>query len=273
MPGIIKVDVLPAYGKKECVIQWVPSPELRSANFLVQRSLDGVTRWETLNTPGQEGVTEFVDKDFVVTNVYDKIHYRVIALKDGKRYDSPAVSFFGTLSKCEFGALRQILNLENMRMSPHQGKNGIEVLLYKRLMYGTPCPKCTDEDTNQSLGRSKCPNCFGVGIVGGYAKPVKTFMEIVQQPQHQETTNEEGMNLSSNRKLQVRMLCYPMPRTGDLLVHPDTDDRYFIGNNIQPFFFKNVFPVNAMLEMEKINRSDIVYRVTKDHDPKNFEYE
>lgn len=258
MCPFVSISVIPSYGDHLATLSWNVTPEFSEARFFVYRSDDGVTNWKLLTPQGLTNTTLYCDCDLVVENQLDRVHYKVTATKDGKRYDSHSIGFFDDLTRREYGTVRKILSMEHKRMDA--GKNGISVLLFKRKRYGELC-SCVDPDTHQSLGSSKCTKCYGVKYVGGYHCPVNIFMEQLKRSPRQLKANEEGLGANDQIVMQIRALSYPELTSGDVIVNTSTDERWFVEVVSETHYFKGVIPIVSDSQVTLIRRDHIVYKL------------
>lgn len=69
---------------------------------------------------------------------------------------------------------------------------GEEVLLYQRKWSGVRC-SCWDPLRMQASVDSPCPDCFGVGFLGGYYRPLTIFISLLSATAIQNEIREEGI--------------------------------------------------------------------------------
>jgi hypothetical protein len=248
------VYVLPSYGKKEALIKWSVPFEYEQGTFIIQKSANGVTHWDTIGSG--PGLREFIDTDFVVPNKHRETHYRVIIQHRGKRYDSSSVATFDKLAKQEYGLLNRMMIDEDIRM--HRQGNGISVAILKQKVAGEPC-KCVDPKTEQSCGTTLCEDCYATGIKGGFDDAVFSYVEF----QNQKSTlnyQQNGMGTDDKEIAKIRIVAYPELRRGDIVVNPRTDQRYIV-NNIEPMKFKGIVPFVYHLDTSMLDRKDVRYKI------------
>jgi len=247
------VFVIPSYGKKEAVIKWVVAEYFLSGYFIIQKSNDGVTNWNTIGEG--YGLTEFVDKDFIVPNKTLETFYRVNLQFNKKRYVSNSIATFEKLNRREYGLLHRMMQLEQYRMN--NASNGISVIIFKQKTGGKVC-SCVDEDSLQSVGSSMCPNCYGNSYEGGFEEGLQTFVEILQIEKNI-IVNEQGQGQQDTTELALRIVAYPELIKGDMIVNPRTDTRYLV-EKVQTMQFKGIVPFVYAVSVSVLRKNDIRYK-------------
>lgn len=247
-------SIIPAFQNNTSVVRWEVIDSLKDGNFIIQKSPNGVTGWTTLNGSGDIGISEFIDKDFDSRNLSSRQSYRLILLKDGKRYDSPSFTVSDLYTIGEFKMARAMIGRENIRMT----HNGVPCLIYKLKKYGEPCD-CIDPNSGIAIGKGKCEICFGTGIVGGFYEPSEMCVEFMQT-QHTKSNNQNGIGINEQIFVQAICLSYPKLEFGDMIIRKQTNDRYVVNNSMENRF-KDIIPINTQLTLERLPNNDIRYRV------------
>jgi hypothetical protein len=251
------IFIYPSYGDKQCILKWAVDSEFKDANVIIQKSPNGTTGWETIHSA--VGLREYVDKDFIVPTKHQNTFYKVILQKNGKRYDSDSVAVFNKLKRREYGLLARMMQLEHHRM--FNVGDGLEVIVAKPLLKGTTCA-CVDSETQQKLGATQCTKCFGNIYEGGYQEPVRTFLSIEQQKQTV-AHDQAGLGTNDATEIQFRILAYPELRRNDLIIIPESDERYLV-KNAEISKFKGVVPFIYLVNAEFLRRDDIRYKYKPD---------
>jgi hypothetical protein len=250
----LELKVQPIYGKFRAMIQWVAEPRVQDHTFIVRKSPDGINDWRVI---GQVvGNDHYIDEDLLRHGRMMEQYYRVTAVgPGGKEVHSDMVGTFGRAERSEFGAARQIMELEYTAM-----KRFTQVHLLKLKTYGPMCPACVDEDTDQSIGVSLCERCWGTSRDGGYHPPALTYMRIMTISPVAKIDSAEGAG-SSDPSLQVaRMLAYPMLRKEDLLIDRDSDRRYVV-DHANYALLAGKIPVVATVNLRLLQQDDVRYRI------------
>lgn len=248
------IYVIPYYGKNQALLKWEVDPTLLEGNFIVQKSGNGITHWETIHS--QIGITEYLDENFVIPNKTQQTFYRVIVQYNKNRFTSDSVATFDKLNKKEYGILHRMMQLEQYRM--FNAQNGLEFVIFKQKIGGEPC-ECIDENTGQHLGSTLCPECFATGIKGGFDDPVKTLVETSKQ-QEKIDYDKEGRGAKDEDVRSFRVVAYPELRKGDLIINPRSDERFLVEQK-KIFKFKGIVPFVYEFTGLHLRRNDIRYQL------------
>lgn len=251
--GFIDVTVQPIYGSFRALIKWKVEPKLESATFCIEKSHDGVNSWKRIGTVKQNDF--FVDTDLLSQGKLIEQYYRVTAETENNRVTGPVIGTFGTVTRQDFGAARHIMDLEHQSL-----RRFTKVHIFKLRVFGPPCPKCVDPDTDQAIGTSLCEVCYGTTKEKGYEDPVVSFMRLMAvSPVTQ--VNSQGGTGASDPSLQVaRMLAFPLLRQNDLVVHKEADRRYLV-DEVEYSFFGGKIPVVAMVKLQMLPTNDVRFRI------------
>jgi hypothetical protein len=252
----LNVNVQPSYGKNKAIINWKVRPGYERAAFYIFKSYNkGTPPWILCNeVPAKNGMYE--DNDLYVS--FDP-YYRVLLVQGKEEYDSPIIGTFDKLSKAQYGALSKIMKLEHLRMS---SGNGIQILHYIPLIAGEFNPN-VDPLTQQQYG-VPCPEDtenFGGKYVGNYGPPIYTWMEITKYGDDTREESSNGLDANIHMEHLARMLAFPKPEPGHLIIHPETDNRYAVASPVQGDFFRGVFPTSYNLKIQLLRKTDPRYRL------------
>lgn len=252
----LSVHVQPSYGRNKAIIAWTVATGYSNADFYVYKSLTkGTPPWTLLNTvPAKAGMYE--DTDLKLT---DNPYYRVLMIKAGQEYDSPVVSAFDKLSKLQYGGVSKMMGLEYKRMS---SGNGLQILHYIPLADGE-LDESVDPLTGQQYGIA-CPETddnFGTKFKGGYGPPMYTWMEITKYGEDEIKEGDNNLDVDDSLKHKARLLAFPVPKPGDLIIHPPTDNRYAVMSPVQGNLFRGVCPISYDVEIQLLRRTDARYRI------------
>jgi hypothetical protein len=256
MSGFTSIHIQPSYGKFTALVTWTTTHPADTEYHLF-RSPDGVGDWTRVNVDPIED-TIYEDTSFKFSSRTEIPHYRLLAvLPGGEEIDSPIVGTFDTLrNKYEFAAVRHMMREEYQ--DAHV--DGMAVLHYTELTKGVPAPDRND------VGH-KLPSCgtenesYGRAFVGGFRPPLSTCIRPVDVGPIVKQTRNGGYGMFDQHKMMVRMLAYPRPQAGDLLVHVPTDNRWVITPIIKPAAFRGIFPVAYTAQVELLDREAPEYRV------------
>lgn len=253
MDAFIDVKVQPIYGKFRAVIAWKVEPHLEDAAFDVFKSHDGLNEWTLLGTV--QGEDHFVDENLLSQGKLLEQYYQVRCKKNGAVFLSSKIGTFGTVSRMEFGASRRIMEIEYEAM-----RCFTKVHLFKLRVFGPPCPVCVDPDTEQAVGVSLCPNCYGTQKDKGYMEPAVTFMRIMTISPTVQADSADGTGTTDPSIQVARLLAFPLLRKGDMLVHKEADRRYLV-NDVDYSYLGGKVPVIAMANLMLLQSKDIRYKV------------
>lgn len=252
--------VQPSYGQGTVVLRWTTTQEFKDWGALVYRSPDGVTSWELLNKDAEPVFTsEFLDAAMPWQPRLDRVHYRVnLESPDGKNtIDGPPVGFFEQLSRTDFDTAARMIRGELKRISR---KAGVAMFHCVPLTHGVRNPYY---DSVTWLNSSyECQNAkeksYGLPFVGGYGPPVQTWVQLLNS--HTERAQDDDLTGRSDVAVfSARVLSFPQPSLGHMFVHPATDDRYLVGEKVEPFSYRGLVPIAFNVELTLMRRADQRY--------------
>jgi hypothetical protein len=253
MNPFLDVSVTPMYGKLSARILWRLQQGYDNGVCVIFKSPDGLNNWKELGkAPANLG--GFIDDNLLFRGRLDESYYRVVLQRDGKRFDSDVISTFGRLSRQEFGIARAIMEHEwntLRRFTP--------VKFFKLKSDGPRCSRCVDTDTQQKIGTSLCPICYGTTFEGGYYPAVDSFMQVGMSGPKVRNDSREGAGSSDPVSIRARMSAYPLMEKEDLIVNPAADRRYLI-DTIDYGYFNGKIPVHVELTLQMLARNDIRYQ-------------
>lgn len=253
----IDVTVQPSYGHHKVIVQWVVATGYKDAKFYVFRSFNnGGGGWKAVSTAAIAGAS-FEDDEFYPDNRLMKTFYKVILVKGNDKFESPIVSAFDRMTRAEYGAARQIINYEYLRMS--RG-NGVRVFHYLPLVEGDINPDY-DAETGQKL-MATCPDddSYGLKYKGGYGPPLQTWVEFYQIAESLSIMPGD-LGMDDSVEVKARMMAFPKPLRNHLIVHPTTDNRYVVGDELAGAYFKGFVAVSYDVKLTLLTRDDPRYRV------------
>ena len=281
------VNVLPSYGDRTCVISWILSPIYNTSGLYyvnVYKSRDGYTDWYKINPEPIDASlgTVFDKKIFVDKNLANNTqqfvwNYRLELVKKiilNPTSTNPTVRYdligstqaFGphlSLDEAEFSTLRSML--ENEILS-HDNVNAF--LLRPK---GTEGKSIYDPTVNRSetmdyltqeqWGSSMDVESKGQQIICGFSNPILisiTLNQIVNT--HTDDPSGQGTTVSK----EVAFTSYSFPRfiKGDVIVLPDTDERFVFENYTNEYLFKGLFPFKFDGKMRLIPRNQMEYKLS-----------
>lgn len=186
--------------------------------------------------------------------------YRLLLTTDsGEDYFSPPVQILGDLTAREYGAVRALIHQEYTQM---RVTNGIPVWHCIPRSHGV-LASSTDPDTGKSEGE-ECDadddtNSYGLKYQGGFYTPILTWMRVLQ---HNEGLQDDPEDFSPEEIMQTssRLMAFPRPSRGHMIVNPSTDERFLVGDEIKPYRFRGVISVAYNVTLHHLQQSDERYR-------------
>jgi hypothetical protein len=156
------------------------------------------------------------------------VFYR-IRLTDGNGivYYSQAQSSTNHWERYDWTLAKEIVRKENMLLRKRTGTKG---WLLKRRYFGDPCPVCRDPVTGE-LNQSECTTCYNTGITGGYYPAIEYW--VAQEATRRMRKLDSNQGIISDTSENVRGLAYPAVEGNDVWVNAHTNNRYFIGGDVQ----------------------------------------
>ena len=255
----IDIVVQPSHGDRKVLVSWVLAQGFASLKVYVLRSVhNGAPPWVAISNSAVPGQS-FEDDAFVIDNRMQTVHYRLVGVAaDNTRYDSPIVGMFDKLTRAEYGGVHKMIKMEYTRM---RSGNGLRAFHYLPLVEGENNPNY-DEETGQHL-IATCPDddSYGLPYLGGYGPPVQTWLELMQIGPEINTDKPDGKGADTSYNVRARMLAFPKPMTNHLVIHTPTDNRYAVGEQVQPYLFKGLIPIAYDVQLRLLSRSDNRYKV------------
>ncbi len=255
------LQLQPAYGQAQTLVRWTVDRELELAEpveYHVFRSPDGAGDWARANT---DPITdrEYLDTGFTFNTRTRIPHYRVLALvgHDRQQVHSPVRGLFESLTRREYGAVRAMIGREFRQIRA----DGWRVLHYIPLTRGTVQPGWdpqTDQETNPCPGPD---DGYGQKYVGGYREPFRSWLHPNDVGPLVKQLRDDGLGMFDDNKVVTRMLAFPRPERGHLIVRPETDDRWAVTEIVKPYAFKGIYPIAYMAQLELLRREDPAYRL------------
>lgn len=222
--------------------------------MIVARSDSGTPPWTVLNAENPVPVLgNYEDQEFVVNNRVQMTHYQV-ALKAPSGAlvaKSPSVNLLGTLPKSRYGAARYALRLEMLRMRGGSGK-----LMWHFQPLPGQFPGGFVNQTGQTIG-VECPQ----DGLDGFAPPILTYVGLGSAQQTRIEDSSDGTGRVEEVTFSARMLAFPRPSRGHVLVDPYSDDRYAVGTVTEAYTMYGVVAVAYQTTIHLLNRDDERYRL------------
>jgi hypothetical protein len=258
----VDLTVRPAYGAHTAVLTWKLLPGFEAGKLFVYRSQTGNQDWKLLNENPISGVNYFSDTGVTNDDQFAPLFYRILLELNGKSYDSPVTTTYDKLNRAEYKHVRRMMNIEFEDMT--RKRQGLQVWLFTPLLEGVAAAS-VDAQTGQqfSTGAPRDPlrDGYGQKYVGGYHPPTATWVKFTEIGPLNVSDMEGGESTDVTQIVSARILAFPTVRRDDLIVHPESDNRYAVGETTQGYFFRGTIPIAYDIKLQRLQRSDARYRL------------
>lgn len=276
------IKIVPAYGNKTCAISWSLASKYNSDKYAVNvwKSRDGYTDWYKLNEQPLDAVLGLgydkdkvvVDTAFINKNQVFNWHYKLELLRattvNGNiTYKSvvftPPVGIYVSLNSDEYATLRSMLENECLT------KDNTDVFILRpkglsgQSIYSPTNdrnPKTVDYLTQEQSGVSTDNDSYAQTFICGYSNPILTQISI-QQIQNTHVDDPQGQGTTTKKQMVFQGFSYPRLIKGDVIVIPETDERYTFESYQSESLFKGVFPFTFVGIANLLPRNDMAYKV------------
>lgn len=282
-PVFTNITVLPSYGYNSCAVSWVMNPAYISDNYGINlySSRDGLTDWHLVNkNPIASSTTSIGDarKEIYENNSENckywnqtiNWHYKLELIKieyAGRTplYTSvcfsPSVGIYHTLTQAEFSTLRSMIENEILQ------KDSVDVYILRpkglngnKHIKETVVTPTIDYLTGEQSGVSTDTLAYGQAFLGGYSTPIKTQLTF-DQVVIKQTDDQQGHGTTVNKVVNITGYSFPRLIRGDMIVVPQTDERYFFNEYSQEYLFKGLYPFKFQGQMQLIPRNQVEYKI------------
>ena len=260
------IRIYPQHGTRSATVTWDMSDDAPAGTVYLAFSNSAVKgSWDARN--GGAGVAStlgmIADDRLVINAGLDPGYYRLLLVdeQDENHFSQP-IQILGDMTPEEYGVARAMIHREYVMMSA-RGGSGYPVWHCIPKREGEYAGNY-DEDEGRTIV-TRCPpegadkDGYGEDFVGGFYTPVLTWiLPVALDQQVRESQDDLGSYEKDN--MVTRMLAFPIPRSGHLIIDPATDRRYEISPNIRPAFLRATYPVAWDTELVFIKQSDPRYR-------------
>ena len=283
-PVFTNIAVLPSYGWNACVLSWVINSNYTNPNkFGVNLwcSRDGLTDWHLVNTTpisplinsyGDSRKAIYEDKPVHCKHWNQTINWHYKLELVGIQYSgatplynsicfSPSVGAFHTLNQAEFSTLRSMIENEILQ------KDSVEVFILRpkglegdKQLTETKQTPTIDFLTGEQSGVSTDTEAYGQAFLGGYSTPIKAQL-IFDNVATRQTDDQQGHGTTVNKVVNITGYSFPRLIRGDMIVVPQTDERYFFNEYSNEFLFKGIYPFKFQGQMQLIPRNQVEYKI------------
>lgn len=237
--------VYPDWGNGAARISWQLMPDVTGAVYLYRSPLGLSGTWERLNTTPLEATGEYVDDSVPKGDAFAFHYYRGLIAPSADTstwLKGEAISALSMLTRREYHMVKTIMRREWRDMV--RG-NGLEALHCVPRLSGA---FAAGVDPVMGIRtRPECPDESGFGFgqtyANGFYPPVLTRIRIMKIGEKVEKAKPENTGSEQDKDVSLRLLAFPRPREGHMLVMLGSGRRYVIADAIQPFWFKADHPV------------------------------
>ena len=256
------IRVYPNHGSRSAVVTWEIAPGVTAGNVYLAYSPHGTPgSWASVNPddPVASAVGMIQDQALNINSGAEVGFYRLMLANVDGDFLSEPFGIYGDLTTREYGMVRAILHREFTEMRATQGYPVWHCIPRQT---GDPALN-VDPDTGMVSG-IECANAsspsFGLPILGGFYPPVLTWIRALVVSAGTLQDDETDMAPKETNTTAIRMMAFPRPSRGHMIVDPATDRRYLIGDEIKPFLLRGVMPVAYEAGMQFLSQGDSRYR-------------
>lgn len=228
--------------------------------------------WETVNDEPVTGVGAIVsDETRRLWGKHPNIYYRIRLETATAVYYSAPQQAIGDMERRDWLLARKIARNEYLLHKKYGGKGG---LLFKRRLFGAPCPGEVDETTGKTVlcrdpatgatSRTNCLRCFGTGVLCGYYEPVECHLVITQKGSDRKREDTRGN--TDDIIITGRGLAWPTIEFEDIWVQLDSDARWSVRSTRFPAEMRGV-PLFQTAELRQLPLTDPAYRLPLEGTP------
>ncbi len=194
---------------------------------------------------------------------YDLLtHYRVTLTTPTSLYVSQAASCFGELTERDWLLSREIVRREKLR---HRFVSTPGYLI-KPMRFGTPCPRCRDEMTQELLD-SNCPVCNGTGFEVGYHPPLEMqCWDLSPQTIAEDIDIQVKGTTRVDPYVTARVIGFPALNYADVWVNGASDERWQIKQIKVAAAIRNV-PLVYEVQMGLLPFTSTIYAIEVGGEP------
>lgn len=264
MSAFRNIRIFPQHGSRTAKVTWTLAEGYAPGSVYVAFSETGLPEsWRQLNdgAPIASSIGQIDDAALEVTGGQHAGFYRLMLRNVDNDFLSEPVEVCGDVSRKEYGIARYIINQEFQEM---RATNGYPVWLCVPRDFGelsnnidpfTQAPvgiECADTPPEEAS--------YGMRFKGGFFAPTLTWIRPLAVKRGTITDAADDTAPHHEDVTSIRMLPFPRPSRGYMIVDPATDRRYLINDEINPFFLRGVLPVVYETSMTFMQQSDPRYR-------------
>jgi hypothetical protein len=188
---------------------------------------------------------------FALLHKEEYLYIKVTAEIGSETIESTSQGLFYALERRQFLICKEIIRKNNLIRDKFIGPN---CQVYKRKVFGVPCPDCIDVHTGLGTD-SKCISCFGLKILGGYHDGLDVYCEVVEGDKNIKPS-EIGM---MEPRFATGKLTYPIVQRGDIIVEKQRNRRWYVNGYKRKTV--RTFPIDQYVELRQVSPGDIEYKL------------
>ena len=248
-PTLTSVNVLPAYGSGTFVIQWsLQAADVSKFGVNVYRAADGAD-YELIND--HPVITGFVVDTLRPKTKHETVSYRFVAenLTTGEMKYLAQTGIYDQLMPAQHVIGRRFVAQEFHAL---------------RRTGGLVCwilPGVGNRSPSATLDLCRAAAAGGRDMPDADAAQVwQTWIKLLGESKT-EARREDGTSKDVVTEVSARLPAWPTPKMGSLVVMPSSDDRYVVGEKIQPYKYHSVVPFAYEVPLVLLGRDDPRYRI------------
>lgn len=257
------IRIYPHHGTRSSMVTWSIADGVPSGVVHVAFSETGTKPWRLLTdvSPIASAVGVYHDAELHMNSGAANGYYRLLLTNVvGDNFSEP-IGIFGDLSPKEYGIVRAIMHREFTEM---RATNGYPVWHCIPKTSGEPAANY-DPDTGEIVGlecqgTAEEDSSYGLPFLGGFNPPILTWVRALSIDRGTLKDSESELAPRETDTTAVRMMAFPRPSRGHMIVDPSNDRRYLIGDEIKPFMLRGVMPIAYEATMEFLSQNDPRYR-------------
>jgi len=259
--------VYPDWGSGQARIVWETSAAAVGEDIYLYRSAQGLPDTWTRITPTPRARNgSFVDTTVPRDDLHSFYYYRGLIADSADEttwLKGESISALSSLTRREYGIIKTILRREWRDMVRGNGVEALHCVLKK----GGELAAGVDPVTGIPATNA-CPGTPGYGYgqtyAGGFHPPVKTRVRFLKIGVKKDADTPDATGQRQDKEVGLRLMAFPRPRNGHLIILPDSDRRYVLTDSIQPFWFKAEHPVAWECQAMLIDHRDARHQLPID---------
>lgn len=257
------IRIFPKHGSTFARITWEMDPSFAAGNVYLAFSIDGVKgSWvQVEGAVAASSVGQIDDPGLTMTAGHQIGYYRLLLRNVAGDFKSNGVPIFGDLTSREYAIARGIIRREFTQM---RATNGYPVWHCIPRDFGEPAGN-VDPDIGVRAG-IECgvtdpeEAAYGLPFKGGFFPPILTWMQPFSLDRFTIRDAQDETTPEVTDDTGARLLAFPRPIRGHMIVDPSTDRRYLVKDEIKPFFFRGIIPVAYEVALEFLPQGNARYK-------------